>query len=110
MMVNRKPVMVLLTLLLFALNTNPTTLSAEDTKQASEVNSEQLASLELVFAAIEQQKKEISYLQKRVAKKDGLGKKIATIRLDKAWLGLLEQGVSFAEAVVASLSIWVVVS
>ena len=44
----------------------------------------------------------IADLDKRITGEEGLPLEILNIRLDLAWLGLLEQTLAFAEAVVAS--------
>jgi small conductance mechanosensitive channel len=113
-----KPGRVFITtiVLLFCASQNTSTLFAADGKQAlaqqaeSEVQAakttpaitEQKADpLDQALASIEEQKKDIETLQSRVAKSEGITQTAFEIRLDKAWINLLEQGLSFAEAVEA---------
>jgi small conductance mechanosensitive channel len=63
---------------------------------------EQIAKLDTLRDALPDQHKKIADLDKRITGEEGLPLEILNIRLDLAWLGLLEQTLAFAEAVVAS--------
>ena len=62
---------------------------------------QKVETLDQALRNIEEQKKAISDLQARIAESDGIVKKAFEIRLDKAWLNLLEQGLDFVESVLA---------
>lgn len=60
-----------------------------------------MEALEQAQANIEQQWKAIKALQERSIKSKGITKKALDVRLDKAWLKLLEQSLGFAKDVAA---------
>ncbi|MCG6970306.1 MAG: mechanosensitive ion channel [Gammaproteobacteria bacterium] len=62
---------------------------------------QKVETLDQALRNIEEQKKAISDLQARIAESDGIVKKAFEVRLDKAWLNLLEQGLDFVESVLA---------
>lgn len=57
--------------------------------------------LEKILSSIKQQRKNITDLQTRIGKSKGIIKKALEARLDKAWVILLEQGLTFATSVAA---------
>ena len=59
-----------------------------------------VGALDQALSKIEEQKKTIKDLQARIAESDGIVKKAFEVRLDKAWLQLLEQGLDFSESVI----------
>jgi len=89
------------TALLLSVGANLPTVYAADEKPVltSAPDKQSLESLKQELANIEQQRRAIKDLQARVAKSDGLTKKALEVRLDKAWLNLLEQGLGFAKHV-----------
>jgi small conductance mechanosensitive channel len=60
-----------------------------------------IAKLDALQNALPEQRAKIVDLEKRVTAGEGLAIEILNIRLDLAWLGLLEDTLAFAEAVVA---------
>ena len=64
-------------------------------------NVQSVEELEQVQANIERQNKAIKDIQRRINEADGIRKKALDIRLDRAWLTLLEQNLIFAESVAA---------
>jgi len=61
-----------------------------------------IAELDVLRDALPEQRTKIADLENRVADGEGLAFEILNIRLDLAWLGLLEDTLTFADAVVAS--------
>jgi small conductance mechanosensitive channel len=61
-----------------------------------------ITELDVLREALPEQRTKITDLEKRVAGGNGLALEILNIRLDLAWLGLLEDTLVFADAVVAS--------
>ena len=86
----------------------PTVFAADEKPESSQppaaksqsIN-QALESLDQELADIEEQRQAVKTLQARVEKSAGVTKTAFDIRLDKAWLTLLEQGLSFAENVTA---------
>ena len=94
-------VSLLFTALLFIGGTHIATVSSAEEKPAvtATTNKENLEKLQQTFADIERQKQTIKDLQARAAKATGITQKALEVRLDKAWLKLLEQGLTFARDV-----------
>jgi len=61
-----------------------------------------IAELDTLRDALAEQRTKIADLEERVAGGEGLAFEILNVRLDLAWLGLLEDTLAFADAVVAS--------
>ncbi|MDH3947797.1 MAG: mechanosensitive ion channel family protein [Gammaproteobacteria bacterium] len=96
-------VLMITATLLFSVGANISIVYAADEKPAltSTKDKQSLEALEKALANIEQQRQAIKDLQARVAKSDGFTKKAYEARLDKAWLELLQQNLSFAKSVAA---------
>lgn len=94
-------VLMIITVLLFIGGTNISTAYAADEKPAvsSATKKQSLAKLEQAFAEIKHQRQTIKDLQARIVKSTGLTKQALEVRLDKAWLNLLDQGLAFAKSV-----------
>ncbi|RLB60915.1 MAG: hypothetical protein DRH08_14660, partial [Deltaproteobacteria bacterium] len=60
-----------------------------------------IAKLDALYDALPEQREKITALEQRITTGEGLAAEILNIRLDLAWLGLLEDTLAFAEAVVA---------
>lgn len=94
-------VLMLTAALLFIGGTDISTVFAADEKPvvSAPTNQESLDKLQQAYADIEQQRQTIKDLQARLVKTTGLTQKAIEVRLDKAWLNLLEQDLVFAKAV-----------
>jgi len=81
---------------------------ADEAETAAEVPTEPkplteplIAKLDALHDALPEQREKITALEQRVTSGEGLTAEILNIRLDLAWLGLLEDNLAFAQAVVA---------
>lgn len=109
MQINSIRLIVLMAALILSINIQVSTALAVDEKPSvtqapatvSENSDNKIDSLEQTSKNIHEQEKAIKYLQVRVAESEGVVKKAFEVRLDKAWLALLEHNLSFAEAVKA---------
>lgn len=109
MKINRIYLILMLTVLLISVSISMATASAADENPVAQQspttspdkNSKDLEALDKMLADIEEQKQSIKTLQARVARSEGITKTAFEIRLDKAWMKLLEQGLAFGEAVAA---------
>lgn len=88
---------LLLLMLLFSFGLQAVPVSANDAKPVATASKN--AALEEILDSIKQQRTAIQLVQKQAATSDGLAKKIFEVRLDKAWMRLLELGLSFSETV-----------
>jgi small conductance mechanosensitive channel len=90
-------------LLLFAFSITAATLFAEAAKPtATETSTESELShpdLDKLWEKIGKSREHIAELQKRIDSSQGYVKKLLEVRLDRAWVSLLEEGVLFAEEV-----------
>ena len=79
--------------------------SAKETAQTaipgSESSNQKIDELDKALESITQQKRVISDLQKRIGKTEGLIKQALEVRLNNARMKLLEQGLAYANAVLA---------
>jgi hypothetical protein len=94
-------VLMLTTALILVGGSHISTVFAVDEKPATSAskNQESLEKLQQAYSDIEEQRQTIQDLQARLAKTTGLTQKAIEVRLDKAWLNLLEQGLAFAKSV-----------
>lgn len=101
MKLNLTRVLILMTAMMFLGGTAISSVFAADEKPpvAAVTNKDSLEKLQQAYANIEQQRQTIKKLQARVTKTSGLTQNALDVRLDKAWLKLLEQGLAFAKAV-----------
>jgi small conductance mechanosensitive channel len=83
----------------FAADEKPSVTEAPAT--VPESSDQNIEPLEQALKNISEQKKAIKYLQAKAAENEGVVKKAFEVRLDKAWLALLEQDLKFAEGVKA---------
>ncbi|UCE89009.1 MAG: mechanosensitive ion channel family protein, partial [Pseudomonadota bacterium] len=101
--------LLVVTTLSFALGWIPFTAMAVEEKAASptmtepakEAADQSTEPLNEALANIEKQRETIKELEQRATRSTGLIQKAYERRIDRAWLSLLEQGVSFAELVSA---------
>lgn len=64
-----------------------------------QLTDELIEELDRLRAALPEQREKIAILEERVIGEEGLPLEILTVRLDLAWLGLLEDALAFADAV-----------
>ncbi len=107
MQCNRTYVHLLAMALMFSFGAHITPVLATDNKTVSSQPpsspkdiDQKVETLDQALYNIEEQKKAIKNLQARMAESDGIVKKAFEVRLDKAWLQLLEQDLDFAESVI----------
>lgn len=106
MLLNPVRVYILSAVLLIGVCAIPFSVSAVEEKAApsttnveSKTDNQSIEDLQQLLANIAQQGLTIEALQGRVGKSEGIFKTALEIRLEKAWLKLFEQGISFAESV-----------
>jgi len=75
--------------------------TAQEAKTGSESSDQNFDALEKLLASIEEQKKTINDLEKRIGKSKGLIKQALEVRLNNTQVKLLDEGLAFAEAVLA---------
>jgi hypothetical protein len=75
--------------------------TAQEAKSGSESNDQNFDALEKLLASIEEQKKIVNDLEKRIGKSKGLIKQALEVRLNNTQVSLLEEGQAFADAVLA---------